>query len=179
MIVLAIVGILFSIGILAGAFKSPISCAFGDILLCTRNFIDILIFWQLAMRYWETSSHYRDYIKETSGIIDMTLMSNTNDQEQSVELMATMRQKSVRIQYFRRCYVIVLIISVFGWGIFDAVYGFLYSEQNQEFFEKFRDDETRGEAFEIAKVLWLVLRFVPISMLGVALVQFLLVQRNA
>ena len=64
-ITLAIVGMLFSIGILAGVFQSPVGCAFGDILLCTRNFIDILVFWQLAMRYWETSSHYREYIKET------------------------------------------------------------------------------------------------------------------
>ena len=44
-IALAIVGMLFSIGILAGGFQSPIGCAFGDILLCTRNFIDILVFW--------------------------------------------------------------------------------------------------------------------------------------
>ena len=84
----------------------------------------------------------------------------------------------------RTCYVIVLIVSVFGWGIFDAVYGFKKDEKNQdeknlEFFYKFKLDPTRGTVFEIARVLWGVLKLIPIILLGVALVQFLQVQRNA
>ena len=91
-----------------------------------HNFIDILVFWQLAMRYWETSSHFRDLHKETDedGIQDTSCTRNTTGQEQSFERLLTTKKKSRRVSYLRTCYVIVLIISVFGWGIFDAAYGF-------------------------------------------------------
>ena len=83
--------------------------------------------------------------------------------------MVGLQRKSKRIKNFRRCYTIVLIVSVFGWGAFDVVAGLVEGKQDQDFYGKFRDEQMRSTAFEIAKVLWLVLRFVPISLLGFAL----------
>ena len=63
----------------------------------------------------------------------------------------------------------MLVVSIFGWGVFDIIAGFIGGKQDLDFYGKFGEDQTRSVAFEIAKVLWLVLRFVPIFLLGFAL----------
>ena len=42
--------------------------------------------------------------------------------------MVGLKRKSKRIKNFRRCYTIVLIVSVFGWGVFDVIVGLVEGE---------------------------------------------------
>ena len=70
-------------------------------------------------------------------------------------------------------YAALAFLSVFGWGIADAIVEFHHDEDSEKgFMVKYTHKNARGFVFGIANYLWLGFRFMSITFFANALCRF-------
>ena len=159
--------IIVEIGIIRGWFNTKITNAIGTLFFCTYQFLDILVYFSFSIRYWETSIHISSYLKRQAA----------EDEDEYEYLVEKQEKRKKCMAYLRVVYVILAVISVFGWGITDSIYEF-YSTDDADFLEQYTNQGTRGLIFGLQNYVWLSLRLTSIIFFANALCIFWVVFRE-
>ena len=161
-IVVGISIIIVQVGIILNAFSTNITNAIGIFFFCLYTLLDIEIYWTFAIRYWETSFHITSYLRRQAA-----------DDNEYKQLMAKQKRRQKCLTYLRWVFSFLAIITVFGWGITDAIIEFYDKDTGKRgFMEKYLKQDQRSILFGCCNYLWLSLRFLSIVFFANALCRF-------
>ena len=161
--------IMVQLGIIRGWYDTNITNAIGEFFFCTYQFLDIVVYWTFSVRYWETSFHITSFLRRQAA----------EDEDEYEELIEKQQRKAKCMAYVRVFYVVVAVLSVFGWGVTDSIYEFYaHPDEDTRFLEVYLNEGTRGVIFGIQNYAWLILRFTSICFFANALWRFWVVFRE-